>query len=296
MSFSAFILSFGLLLGALLLSVTAAQALAAVLRRVRWPAAFSAKIIALFPLAAWIWMAMGFSVGHLGLPVGSLSLMTGDQATDTATRIAQIIWWWAPPVFLLALPLTAELLFACLVGKRPLFSQIRLVGWLAIALQAIVEDAFHLPGALASLVPSLHSANPSLIAGALVAPAFMAVVWWTIMGIWPRKSQPYQPTREDLIRDGALAIGLSPEEAWKQHLLPGQIRRGLAAAFSLAAWAISLWASLGCPGQPELGKAWHQALNRALGDPLAPLYTAWPYALCALCFWLTGRIVVPRNR
>lgn len=299
MSVSAFILSLDLLLAAMLLSATSALALTVLLRWIRVPAAVLAKAVVLFPLGAVVWTAIIF-MSRLGLPVGSLTLMTGGGSLDLMSRLAVEIWWWVPPVFLLSVPLTLNLVsLQLLASRRPWSLQVRHTGWLALPLQAVVEDAFHLPGALAPVVAALYSLLPTQIVAALIAPALLAGLWWVLMNLWPWKPQPYAPTREDQILEGAIAIGLSPEEAWSRHLKPLQTRRVIATAFAAAAWALSLWVSFGFPGWPPLSQAWIQHLSDSLNSAnLMPaiLEATWPFGLCILYLWGMSRIFRPRLR
>ncbi|MES2505298.1 MAG: hypothetical protein V4599_01245 [Verrucomicrobiota bacterium] len=300
-SFVSLLVSLGLLAGALLLVVTAAQALAAAARGLgawaRWPVALVAQAVALFPLSALVWAAVGQWVGQWGLPISSLMPAAVDPAQeDSLSRLATWVWWWAPPLFLLALPLTAHLLAACLVGRRPFHHQVVMLGLPTALGLAVVEDAFHLPGALAGLLPALQPGATVSVLGALL-PAILLTGFWVCLALaWPRRQEMYRPTAEDRIRDGALAIGLSPEEIWRRHLWRNQARRAVSMFCSVAAWGLVLWIALGCPGEEILGVRFQAAYQAALQTPQAPLLLAWPYALWALSLWLLGRIILPRPR
>ncbi|TDU81681.1 hypothetical protein EI77_00991 [Prosthecobacter fusiformis] len=296
-----FLVSLGLLLGALLLAVTTSLSLEAAARClgkwVRWPIAIAVQAVALFSLSALAWSAIGYWVGDLGRPISSLMPAQTDLAkVGFATQLAQMLWWWIPPIFLLALPLTALLLAARLVGHRPGHVQVLLAGLPGIVWLAVVEDAFHMPGVLARIIPALHSPQTPSILMLLWPALLLAFVWWTVVFIWPRSPLPYQPSALEKIREGALAIGLSPDEVWKRHLLQPQLRQFLADLCSIAAIGMSLWISLGCPGNVTLSAQMHQALSAALDDPQAPLRATLPYMLCALSLWLLGRIIQPRLR
>lgn len=295
------IVSLGLLFGVLLLVVTTAQALATVARGLgawaRWPVAVLVQAVALFPLSALVWAAVGQWVGQCGLPISSLMPAAMDPAQeDSLSRLATAVWWWAPPLFLLALPLTAHLLAACLVGRRPFHHQVAMLGLPAALGLAVVEDAFHLQGALAGLLPALQPGATVSVLGALLPAILLAGFWVCVTLAWPRRDEMFHPTVEDQIRDGALAIGLSPEEVWRRHLWQNQARRGVSMACSAAAWGLVLWIALGCPGEEILGVRFHAAYQAAVQTPQAPLLLAWPFALCALSLWLLGRIILPRPR
>ncbi len=301
MSLVSFIISLGLLLGALLLAVTTAMGLAAIARLpggwTRWPLAVAGKGAALFPLSALAWAAIGLWAGRWGMPVGSLMAAAVDPTLlDFSSRLAQAVWWWVPPLFLLALPLTGEFLAGLLVGREAFHRQVRRAGLLGIVLLAVIEDAFHLPGALAGVIRGLHSPETVSLFLTLGPPAVLGIVWWCLASAWPRTPVPYQPGGEDKIREGALAIGLSPQEVWKRHLMRNQLLHGLATLCSAAAWIWIVWIAYGCPGHAGLSHEFHEAMRAALTDPAAPLRFAWPHALCALFLWMLGRIFLPRPR
>lgn len=301
MSFVPFIISIGLLLGALLLGVTSALAVLSLTqtwgRRVKGTLAFLAKGVVLFPLSALVWAAVGGWVGRCGWPVSSLMPAVADPALmGPSSRLAEAIWWWAPPVFLLALPLTCQLLAAGWAGRRPWHVQVRFAGLLGVVLLPVVEDALHLPAALAGIVPGLHSSGSASVAVVLWPLALLALGWWCLASAWPRDPAPYLQSEEDKIREGAVVIGFSPQEVWKRHLLRNQFLRASSRLCSAAAMGLTGWVAYGCPGNVRWYASFHAAFRAALADPLAPLLTAWPYALCALSLWVLGRIILPRSR
>jgi|GEM_PF-2619040 len=301
MSLPPLLISTGLLLGALLLGVTSALALAAVARRLgtwaRWPLALMMKTLALFPLSALIWAGIGLWAGQWSLPVSSLMPAVGEaDVTDFATRLAHLIWWWVPPVFFLSCPMTAELFVRRMIGISPLPVQVHRAGWFTLALLPVVEEAFHLPGALAGVIPALHSAGADSVLLAAWPLALLGIGWSGLVWAWHRTPAPHRPTAAERIREGAIAIGLSPAQAWKQHLLRGQIQRGVISLCAAIAFGTSLWTAYGCPGNAARSRDFYNAFRAALGDPLAPLQTALPFTLCALFFWFLGRIILPRPR
>ncbi|HEY1081003.1 MAG TPA: hypothetical protein VGE29_02015 [Prosthecobacter sp.] len=304
LSASSVAVSLALFAGALVLAFATAQAFSLITggfpRWLRGTSVLVAKAIALFPLSALLWSAVGLWVGRWGLPVASLMpAAEGAAGLDTVSRAAWEIWWWAPPVFLLALPLAADL-GARLTGPRRAnpWPVLLVPGWLGLALLPVVEEALHLPGALAGVVTSLRSpAAPSVLVA--VFPLLLLMLgWWVLVMAWPCKPPPHLPTADDRIFEGAIAIGFSPEEAWRLHLRTPNLRRRLANGLSLAASLLAVWTAYGCPGDTS-GAHPHRletAFQAALHHPEAPLLAAWPYALCALSLWLLGRIIQPRHR
>lgn len=299
MSPATYSVTLGLFFGALLLAVTSGLAVATMARGLgaagRWPVLLLARAVVLWPVSTLIWAAIGCWVGKLGLPV--LSLMPATDAEGAFhTQIAQVIWWWAPPVLLLALPMSAQVLASSLVSRKPWYAQVRQAGLLGIVLIPVVEEAFHLPGALAGLIPAWQMpGTPSLLLAFAPLAGLMAA-WWCLASAWPRSPAAFQPEAEDKIREGALAIGLSPHEVWKRHLRHNQMRRGLAWGCSALALIFSLWLAYGAPGVAQVRDALQAGLQQALSWPLAPLQAALPYVLCALSLWLLGRMILPRTR
>ncbi|MCW0219971.1 MAG: hypothetical protein OJI67_16725 [Prosthecobacter sp.] len=301
MSSVPFINSLALFLGAMILSVTSSLAIATLWKplgkTLAWPLILAAKGVALFSLTALIWAFIGLWVGHLGLPVSSLMLTPGDALSlDFTARLAQAIWWWVPPIFLLSVPLTAALLAGRLLAQRSWYAQVFLVGLFGIALLGVVEDAFHLPGALAAWVPKMQSTSDAQFTLLLWPPVVLGLIWWGIVAACPRTPATYTPTSADLIRDGSLVIGLSPWQAWKQNQMATDLRKILSFLFSCAAFCLSLWVAYGCAGAGSLRHEFHAAYRVVINDPWAPLLVAWPYALCALLLWVVSRIILPRSR
>ncbi|MBB5038452.1 hypothetical protein [Prosthecobacter dejongeii] len=301
MSIVSFLVSLSLLLGVLLLTVTTAQALAAMARGLgtwaRWPLALLSQALALVPLSVLIWAVVGQWVGQWGLPLSSLMPAAADSAGgDALTRLATWVWWWAPAILLLAAPLTAHLLSSCLVSRRPFHQQVAGLALPAALGLAVAEDAFHLPGALAALLPTLQPEATSSVLGALLPVFLLAGLWACGACAWPRQPEVYQLTAHDQIREGAWVIGLSPEETWRRHLWRHDTRRVISTLCNGVAWGLVLWVALGCPGHPVLAAQFHAAYTAALQTPEAPLLLAWPYVLWALSFGLLARIILPRPR
>lgn len=301
MSPAPFILSSGLLLGVMLLGMTTALALAMPARylgpRARWGVAGMAKWVALYPLSALVWAAIGIWVGQLGLPVSSLMPTVTDPSLEAApTRLAQLIWGWMPPLFLLALPITAQLLATALVGQRPWHRQVRLAGLMAVLLLPVVEDAFNLPGAVAGVIPALHTQAATSWLLTLWPLGALAAGWYVLAHAWPRTPMIPEVTAEDKIREGALIIGLSPFSVWRRHLLRGQLLRGISAIISLAAFGLTGWIAYGAPRYSSLTEQLHASLRLSLDSPLAPLLTSLPFALCALLLWVVARMISLRPR
>lgn len=303
LSASAAAVSLALFAGALVLASATAQAFSLVVnggpRWLRWPASLLAKVVALFPLPALLWAAVGLWVGSWGRPVASL-MPAAESASglDAVTRAAWEIWWWAPPVFLLALPLAADLGVRLTSKSRPpqKWPAILGTGWLGLALQPLVEEALNLPGALAGVVASVRSPAASSVLVALFPLLLLMLGWWLVVMAWPRKPVPVLPTHDDRILEGAIAIGFSPEEAWRLHIQAHHRRRQLGSGLSLAASVLAVWTAYGCPGYAAGTRGFEAAFQMALNHPAAPLLAAWPYALCALSLWLLGRIIQPRHR
>ena len=295
------LVSLSLLLGVLLLTVTTAQALAAMARGLgtwaRWPLALLSQALALVPLSVLIWAAVGQWVGQWGLPISSLMPTATDPAQEEAlTRLATWVWWWAPAMILLAVPLSAHLLASHLVGRRPFYQQVAGLALPAALGLAVVEDAFHLPGALAALLPALQPGATDSVLGALLPMFLLAGFWACVAHAWPRQPEVYHRPAQDQIREGALAIGLSPQETWRRHLWQHDARRVISTLSTIAAWGLALWIALGCPGHPVLAAQFHASYTAALQTPEAPLWLAWPYVLWALSFGLLARIILPRSR
>lgn len=302
MSVTPYLFSLGLLLGALLLSATSALAIATFIRGVKGDGNIGAllliKWVALFPLTALVWSAIGGWVGQLGLPISSLmpSAVLESGALGWVSKIAHFIWWWAPALFLLSVPLTAQLLVSSLIGRQPWHSQVRWAGFYGVTLLPVVEEAFRLPGAVASWIPALHLPSPSSFFLALLPLGILALLWWILSEIGPRNPVPFVMTAEQKVRDAAIIIGLPEGEVWRRHLMRGNLLRLFAQVTSFFAVMITLWVAYGCPGHAVWRQQFETALRSALTEPQSPLLAALPYSLCALSLWAVGRIFLPRPR
>lgn len=297
MSFEPWLLSLALLAGAWLLAACSARLLHFLTRWLpRWLIASLAQGVALFPQAALAWVFIGWWVGSRGLPVFSLMPVAESSAWAPAQQWALLAWFWVPPVFFLALPWTAHHLSFLSRGCALWHRQSAATVLPALVWLAVVEDVFHLPGALAGIIPALHGQGGPSVLLALMPLAVLAVLFWLVISAGPRYELPYVPSAEEQIRAGALAVGYSPEEADRIHVRPRRIRRYIACIFSLASWALSLWACLGFPGDSVRQHAFEQAFGHALQQPWAPFQVAWPYAVCALFLWLLGRMIHPSRR
>lgn len=302
MSVTPYLFSLGLLLGALLLSATSALAIGTFIRGLKGSGKAGAllvlKWIALFPLTALVWSAIGGWVGQLGLPISSLmpSAVVESGGLDWMSRMAHLIWWWAPALFLLSVPLTAQLLVSSLIGQQPWHSQVRWAGFYGVTLLPVVEEAFRLPGAVASLIPALHLPSPSSFFVVCLPLVILAVLWWILSEIGPRNPVSFVMTAEQKVRDSAIIIGLPEGEIWRRHLMRGSLLRRFAQVTSFLAVAVTLWVAYGCPGHTVWSQQLDAALRSALTDPQSPLLAALPYSLCALSLWALGRIFLPRPR
>lgn len=298
---ASFLASAGLFLGAMLLACTTALMLvpdslaarpAGALRRAL---AVVCQAVALLPLTALLWSAIGLWAGLLGRPVASLMPVVGDPGLMSAQdRLATEVWFWAFPLFVLALPLACRLLAIRLLGERSWSAAVGRTGWLALALLPLVEQAFLLPGALAGL------AEPWLAGGSLLLQGLplvvLALLWLVVTRAWPWQPEPWLYTMEARIREAALAVGLSPQEVWSRHLRVRHWRRLAGAGLSWLAWGLVVWAAYGFPGRPVWRGQLADALDAALSCPLAPLQAVLPVLLCALSLWVLGRIIAMRAR
>ena len=294
--FHPWLLSLALLAGAWLLAACSARLLHALAAWLPgWLVAGVSQAVALFPLPALAWAFIGWWVGALGLPVLSLMPETEAPALAASQLLARQLWHWVPPLFFLALPWTGHQLTCLVQGRTAWYRQSAAAVLPAVVWLAVVEDVFHLPGALAGVIPALHGQGGSSVLLALAPLALLAVLFCLGIAAGPRHDAPFVLSAEAKIREGAIALGHSPEAADRLHLRPARLRRQVVCVLSLAAWAVSLWACLGCPGMPGRGAALAQAFELALQQPLAPLLAAWPYGVCALSLWVVGRMIQPRT-
>lgn len=290
--------SLGLIGGALLLASASAELLQLGLGRLhpRWRAllAWPVQAVALLPVAALAWAAVGGWVGRLGWPIESL-LPTLTDPVAWPTAWARGLWTWMPPLFLLAIPLGAEWLAFRLT--RPAAAASRQLGGLSLLAAAYlvaVEDILGLPGAGARVAEALRAEDPrALLHGGLLLVA-VALGLYGVSALYNRRLPPAPAARARPVYEGALAIGWSPWQAWRRHRMPGQLRGALAFLLQAGARVLLVAVVAGSVRGQGPGQEIYQAARRALEAPLAPLQAALPFLLCALSLAVLGRIIAPR--
>ncbi|SKA75698.1 hypothetical protein SAMN02745166_00054 [Prosthecobacter debontii] len=301
-SLPSFLVSLILVSGGMLLGVTSGLALDRLTHS--WPSwarrslAVLGTGVTLIPLAALIWSFIGIWTGQWSLPVSSLMPELGQAVPASfQARLAERIWWWLPPVFAVSLPVALLLWTTRVYGWGDEQGQVRRAGLVGLLLLPVVEEVFQMPGAFASLVPLLHGrgGQSASVFLALLPLIVGGALWCWAVWAWPWQTGPFQLSKRDQVREGAVVIGLSPAEVWRRYVLPVQVQRAVAILCYVVAWGTSLWAAYGCPGNAARGQDFHTAYRAALADPLTPLQTALPLTLCALFFWFLGRMVHPRQ-
>ena len=239
-----------------------------------------ASLIAALPPAAPALALAGWA-GARGWPVPSL------MPTERGEAMADVLWFWLPPLLLLAMLLTAGLLAP--TSRRPSAVQ-------AVASAWLLNDALVLFPDLATPARAIHADHPVLFAQALVELALLMAVAWTLAALRPRPAAP-QPNAARRVLEGALALGHSPWAAWRRHRLPELTRRGLARLARLLAWggiAVGSTALLApLPGLEPL----HQAGASFLENPAGVLTATWPVLLCVLSLRLAAGMLqrLPRS-
>lgn len=290
--------SLGLICGALLLAAATAELLQLRLGRLRprWRAllALPVQAVALLPVAALAWAAVGGWVGRLGWPIESL-LPTLTAQVGWPAALARGLWTWMPPLFLLAIPLGAEwLAFRLTRPEAALGRHLGGLSLLAAAYLVAVEDILGLPGAGARVAEALRAEDPRAL---FHSGLLLGAVALLLRGLWAlhaRRLPPVPPTRAQPVYEGALAIGWSPWQAWRRHRMPGQLRGALAALLQAGARILLVAVVAGSVRGQGPGQEIYLAARRALEEPLAPLQAALPFLLCALSLAVLGRIIAPR--
>jgi len=323
-------LTAGLFLGALLLATTSALALGIAFRNFALLGLLLGRALSFFPVNALAWSFIGIWVGCYGWPIWSLMpLEASKESLPLAEHAARHIWLRTPPLLLTALPLAGHLLACvlpalshlpwphveCGLRARGLWQAARFyrqrlphawpeisvhfrsAGLLAAALLILVEDAFSINGIAAPVAHALRLHDVSTILPNAAALASLAALWWLLIwrtSAWRIPSVARRAGQSSAVQDGAVIIGLSRFEAWRSHCLPVQLRHLLAWLANTAAWGVT-----GLTAYTSLIGVWPGAalahtIGIAFSHPFAPLEAGLPPLLCALSFWLLGRIIAPR--
>lgn len=230
-----------------------------------------AGLVAALPPAAPALALAGWA-GARGWPVPSL------MPTERGEAMADVLWFWLPPLLLLATLLTAGLL-ASPTRRRS--------GVQAVAAAWLLNDVLVLFPDLATPARAIHADHPALFAQALVELALLIAVVWAVAALRPRPA-PSQPSAARRVFEGALVLGHSPWAAWRRHRLPEQTRQGLASLARLLAWgALAVGSTALLAPLPGL-----EALQRAgagfLENPAGVLTATWPVLLCVLSLRLAA--------
>lgn len=318
-----------LLAGALALALCGGLALALSVhgggRLVRGVFLLLGKALACFPVNALAWAFIGAWVGLGGWPLWSLMPLRPDpQWLGLEEKLAFYLWLWTPPLLLLALPLGGQALVLALDARSRLLAipghearRARGVGpgaelwrhglaqvWrevrgrlpglacMGMILLVIVEEALGLEGCCAPVGRALRSRDAGALAAALPFFAVPAALLLLVLGRRPLPDAwAEQKTR---LMEGAVTIGLTPREAWRRHVLGGQVRRGLARGMFALSWLAAMAWACGALASLPPGEALARAGDAAFTTPAVPLFAALPGLLCALSFWLAGRMIMPR--
>ncbi len=230
-----------------------------------------AGLIAALPPAAPALALAGWAGAH-GWPVPSL------MPTERGEAMADVLWFWLPPLLLLATLLTAGLLSSS--GRRR-------SGVQAIASVWLLNDALALFPDLTTPARAIQADHPVRLAQALVELALLAAAA-KALSAWQPRPNPPPPDTAQLVREGALALGHSPWSAWRRHCLPEHLRQGLAWLASLIAWGVVALGSTALlaplPGLAGLQRAGAGFLE----NPTGVLTATWPVLLCVLSLRLAA--------
>lgn len=269
-------------LGFALLALALAASTAHALRGGTWPDGRRARgirpaalLTACLPPAAPALALAGWA-GARGWPVPSL------MPTERGAAMADALWFWLPPLLLLAALLTAGLLAS---------PDLRRGSLAAVTGAWLLNDALVLFPALATPARAIHADHPVRLAQAFVELTLLAGLARALAALLPKPAGPPSTTARQVL-EGALLLGHSPWAAWRRHRLPELARQGLAGLASLLAWgAIALGNTALLAPLPGL-----TGLERAgagfLEDPAGVLPAVWPVLLCALSLRLAAGMLV----
>lgn len=278
-----------LMLLALAVSLPAAHACASVFKNtppwLRWPPRILAQALAFFPLTALSLSVAGHLAGTQGWPLPGLMPMENEPG------LAAWLWYWTLPLCLLCIPVYA-LAFAHRLAEEPRPRRV-MAGAAALAAAGVMmlADTFEILPGMTAPARAARMAHGGLFLQSIGQAVLLALLGMTLTGFWPVPVKKHQPSAADLIREGALVIGLSPWRAWWRHQMPMLIRPAIALLLDLGAWSAALagaWAVLWplplLTGLRAAGARW---LEQPAGLPDAAL----PVVLCSLSLWLAARIV-----
>jgi hypothetical protein len=230
-----------------------------------------AGLIAALPPAAPALALAGWAGTH-GWPVPSL------MPTERGEAMADVLWFWLPPLLLLATLLTAGLLSSSVRRQSAVP---------AVASAWLLNDALALFPNLATPARAIHADLPVIFALALMEFSLLATLVGVVAALRPRPAA-ILPCATRRVFEGALMLGQSPWAAWRRHRLPGLTRQGLAGLARLLAWggitvgSTALLAPL--PGLESLQRAGAGFLENPAG-----VWTAtWPVLLCVLSLRLSA--------
>ena len=209
-----------ILLGAMILAVSSGMALTLAARRIGLglPSllAFACRLLALVPVVALAWTAVGWIVGVKGWPVESLLPHHPAPDRDTWQLAAgREAWKWLVPCWLLALPVGAEFVARahdCLRrrGASPLNAALharglkrshifhrhtlalargelleiaRSLGFVALGWLVFVEDALGIPGWGAFFAAAIKSGDVRGMAASVYVAGWLAAAWCLLASI-----------------------------------------------------------------------------------------------------------------
>ncbi len=216
-------LTLGLVVGAACLSQAMSLAVCLISFQLGFRSAsvarFIARFVALTPISAISWLAVGWIVGMQGLPVESLTPHHPVPGQDTAALgMGRVFWWWLLPIWILALPMTGELVAEIVPSffqakERELAMGLRARGigasairyrhWLPLVWPTItclllsrglllfgyvifVEEALGIPGWGSFFAHSIQSGAIQNIAGAVYAAGWMTAAWCVCVSVFKR--------------------------------------------------------------------------------------------------------------
>ena len=213
--------SFVILAASALLAFAIALLAALVTRRAGWGlphlAALAGRALAVFPVVALGWGAIGLLIGKLGLPIESL-LPRHTSALSEEAWLASGLWWWLVPVWLMAIPQAGALLSefvdrlsqplpgSLVEGLRArglrmaqirhqhelktawpqLFDRLEGAGIIALGYLVVIEDTLRVPGWGAFVAEALRAGDAAAIAGGVYFGGWLAAGWSLVVLILRR--------------------------------------------------------------------------------------------------------------
>lgn len=185
-------------------------------RGMPWVAGFCGRLVAVFPVVAIAWGAVGWIIGRHGWPIESL--LPHHPAPDHDSwhlDVARRLWFWLLPCWILALPLCGEFVSELIDqharaqrgnlvtglrarGLKPstihyhhvlpalwpgLFDFILALGFLALGYAIFVEEALGIQGWGAFFATAIQTGDVRAVAGCVYAAGWMSACWCLLIGL-----------------------------------------------------------------------------------------------------------------